>query len=243
MSTTRRRAWFIAGTDTGIGKTFVTCALLHAARAQGHTALGMKPVAAGADLIDGEWINEDTAHLRAAGSLDPGPALITPWCLRSPIAPHIAAAEEGVAITPAPILAAFTELQNRADVVLVEGVGGFRVPLGDHYDTADLARDLGLPIILVVGMRLGCLNHALLTAEAIAARGQQFAGWIANRIDPHMPHFDANLATLTDRLDAPLLGIVPHVENGSAAQALTTIRLPVTGASDSNRQGCAHPAA
>ncbi len=227
MSTTRHRAWFVAGTDTGIGKTFVTCALLHAARTQGYTALGMKPVAAGAGLIDSEWINEDTAHLRAASSLDPGPALVTPYCLRSPIAPHIAAAEEGIVITPAPILTAFAELQNRADVVLVEGVGGFRVPLGDHYDTADLAHDLGLPIILVVGMRLGCLNHALLTAEAIAARGQRLAGWVANRIDPHMPHFDANLATLADRLDAPLLGIVPHLENSNAHRAAATLRLPL----------------
>ncbi len=226
MSTPRRHAWFIAGTDTGIGKTFVTCALLHTARAQGYTALGMKPVAAGADPVGGEWINEDTARLRAASSLDPSPALITPYCLRSPIAPHIAAAEEGIAITPAPILAAFAELQSRADVVLVEGVGGFRVPLGERYDTADLVRDLGLPMILIVGMRLGCLNHALLTAEAIAARGQQLAGWVANRIDPCMPHFDANLATLADLLDAPLLGIVPHLENGNAAQAATALRLP-----------------
>ena len=189
-------AFFIAGTDTEIGKTFVTCALLHAAR------------------------------LRAAGSFDPGLALLNPYCLKSPIAPHIAAAEEGVAIDPAPILAAFAKLQAQAELVLVEGVGGFRVPLGKSYDTADLARDLALPVILVVGMRLGCINHALLTAEAIQARGLQLAGWVANQVDPAMLRFEQNLEALTERLPAPLLGVTPFQADGNAAGAAAGLRLP-----------------
>ena len=219
-------AFFIAGTDTEIGKTFVTCTLLHAVRAKGLTALGMKPVAAGAEIVKGEFINEDAARLRAAGSFDPGLALLNPYCLKSPIAPHIAAAEEGVAIEPAPILAAFAKLQAQAELVLVEGVGGFRVPLGNGYDTADLARDLALPVILVVGMRLGCINHALLTAEAIQARGLQLAGWVANQVDPAMLRFEQNLEALTERLPAPLLGVTPFQADGNAAGAAAGLRLP-----------------
>ena len=219
-------AFFITGTDTEIGKTFVTCTLLHAVRAKGLTALGMKPVAAGAEIVKGEFINEDAARLRAAGSFDPGLALLNPYCLKSPIAPHIAAAEEGVAIDPAPILAAFAKLQAQAELVLVEGVGGFRVPLGKGYDTADLARDLALPVILVVGMRLGCINHALLTAEAIQARGMQLAGWVANQVDPAMLRFEQNLEALTERLPAPLLGVTPFQADGDAAGAAAGLRLP-----------------
>ncbi|WP_298602737.1 dethiobiotin synthase [Zoogloea sp.] len=219
-------AFFIAGTDTEIGKTFVTCALLHAARARGLKALGMKPIAAGAEQQGDELINEDAARLRAAGSFDPGLALLNPYCLKSPIAPHIAAAEEGVVIEPAPILTAFAALKAQADIVLVEGVGGFRVPLGKDYDTADLARDLALPVILVVGMRLGCINHALLTAEAIAARGLTLAGWVANQVDPAMLRFEQNLAALTERLPAPLLGVTPFQEDGDAARAAAGLQLP-----------------
>ena len=212
-------AFFITGTDTEIGRTFVTCTLLHAARAQGLRALGMKPVAAGAEMVNGEFLNEDAARLRAAGSFDPGLALLNPYCLRSPIAPHIAAAEEGVKIEPGKIRHAFDALVAQADVVFVEGVGGFRVPLGDDYDTADLARDMGLPVILVVGMRLGCINHALLSAEAIAARGLRLVGWVANQVDPAMLRFDENLDALVRRLPAPLLGVVRYQPDGDAAAA------------------------
>jgi len=222
----RRHAWFLTGTDTEIGKTFATCALLHAARVRGLVALGMKPVAAGAEWRDGEWINEDAARLRAAGSFDPGLALLNPYCLKEPVAPHIAAAREGVDIAPERIVAAFEALRARADVVIVEGVGGFRVPLGPAWDTADLACALGLPVILVVGMRLGCINHALLTAEAIAGRGLILAGWIANRIDPAMLSFEENVRTLEARLAAPLLGTIPHVADGDPATAAATVRLP-----------------
>lgn len=219
-------AYFVAGTDTEIGKTFVTCTLLHAARNRGLTAIGMKPIAAGAETVNGEFINEDAARLRAAGSFDPGLALLNPYCLTSPIAPHIAAAEEGVRIDAGRIRDAFAALTTRADVVFVEGVGGFRVPLDDDYDTADLARDMGLPVILVVGMRLGCINHALLTAEAIAARGLNLAGWVANRIDPAMLRFEQNLDALSQRLSAPLLGVVPFQADGNPAAAAGALKLP-----------------
>lgn len=220
------RAWFITGTDTEIGKTHSTCALLHAARAQGFTALGMKPVAAGAELVDGEQVNEDVAALRAASSFDPGLALLNPWCLASPVAPHIAAEEEGVRITPGPIVDALAVLRERADVVLVEGVGGFRVPLADDYDTADLAVDLALPVVLVVGLRLGCINHALLTVEAIERRGLRLAGWVGNCIDPKMLRATQNIDSLRARIPAPLLGVLPWSETRDPAAHSDRVRLP-----------------
>ncbi len=222
------RAWFITGTDTEIGKTFITCALLHASRNAGYRAVGMKPVAAGAEWHGNEWINEDAARLREAGSFDPGNALINPCCLRDPVAPHIAAHEENRPITPQPLLAAFDTLRARADIVLVEGVGGFCVPLGKDYDTADLACDFALPVILVVGMRLGCINHALLTQEAIRARGLTLEGWVANRIDPDMLRFTANMDALRARLQAPLLGISDHLTGPDAVeQAAKQLHLPM----------------
>ena len=220
------RAWFITGTDTEIGKTYSTCALLHAARAQGLTALGMKPVAAGAEMVSGERLNEDVAALRAAGSFDPGLGLLNPWCLATPIAPHIAAAEEGVRIAPGPIIDVLAALRQRAEVVLVEGVGGFRVPLADDYDSADLATELALPVILVVGLRLGCINHALLTVEAIERRGLKLAGWIGNRIDPQMLRAAQNIDSLCERIPAPLLGVLPWCERPDPAAHAGSLRLP-----------------
>lgn len=220
------RAWFITGTDTEIGKTYSTCALLHAARARGLIALGMKPVAAGTEMMAGERVNEDVAALRAASSFDPGLGLLNPWCLSSPIAPHIAAIEEGVHITSGPIRDALGTLRLSADVVLVEGVGGFRVPLADDYDSADLARELALPVILVVGLRLGCINHTLLTVEAIERRGLELAGWIGNRIDPHMLRAAQNIDSLRERIPAPLLGVLPWCERPDPAAHAGHVRLP-----------------
>ena len=221
-------AYFIAGTDTEIGKTFSTCALLHAARTRGLRAVGMKPIAAGAEMINGEFLNEDAARLRAAGSFDPGLALLNPYCLASPIAPHIAAAEEGVVIDVARIDTALQALRAQAELVLVEGVGGFRVPLGDDFDTADWAQHLDLPVILVVGMKLGCISHALLTAEAIQARGLRLAGWIANQVDLAMLRFEQNLEGLSHRLPAPLLGVLPFRADHDAAAAASAagLKLP-----------------
>lgn len=216
-------AYFLTGTDTEIGKTFITCALLHRARRDGLHAAGLKPVAAGTDA---SGLNEDVENIRAASSIDLPRHLINPYCFAPAIAPHIAAAEAGVTIDLAPIRAACETARQQADLVIVEGVGGFCVPLGENQGSDDLAVTLGLPVILVVGMRLGCISHALLTAEAIAARGLPLAGWVANRIDPAMSRFEENLATLQSRLAAPLLGVVPHAPAGGASGAADFLRLP-----------------
>ena len=214
-------AWFITGTDTEIGKTFVACALLHAFRSTGTRAVAMKPIAAGCDE---DGVNDDVERLLAASSFAPPRRLVNPYAFRAAIAPHIAATEEGRHIELPTIAAAFAELRRMADVTLVEGVGGFCVPLDATADTADLAALLALPLILVVGMRLGCINHALLTAQAIAARGLPLAGWVANRIDPAMSRFAENLAALRSRLPAPLLGVVEH--GTTPAEAGLSFRLP-----------------
>ncbi|MFN4340807.1 MAG: dethiobiotin synthase [Azonexus sp.] len=216
-------AYFLTGTDTEIGKTFITCALLHRARRDGLRATGLKPVAAGTDA---SGLNEDVENIRAASSVELPRHLINPYCFAPPIAPHIAAAEAGVTIDFAPIRAACEAARQQADLVIVEGVGGFCVPLGENRGSDDLAVTLGLPVILVIGMRLGCISHALLTAEAIAARHLPLAGWVANRIDPAMSRFDENLAALRSRLPAPLLGVVPHAPAGGAAGAADCLRLP-----------------
>lgn len=221
-------AFFITGTDTGVGKTHVACALLHATRQRGWTAVGMKPIAAG---VEADGRNEDVVRLLGASSIQPPISLINPFLYDPPIAPHIAAQEAGRPIDLAVIQQAFAQLQTLAEVVWVEGVGGFRVPLDAQHDAADLAQGLALPVVLVVGMRLGCLNHALLTVEAIERRGLNLAGWVANRIDPAMSRFAANLDTLQARLNAPLLGVTPHgVTPEQAASALQVSVLPDLGA-------------
>jgi len=208
-------ACFVTGTDTGVGKTHASATLLHALRAAGRQAVGMKPVASGSEWRGDHWHNDDVAQLRAASAVDVPRALTCPFLLRTPASPHLAAAAEGARITREPIRAAFAALQARADAVVVEGVGGFRVPLDGApaadggWDTADLAVMLGLPVVLVAGIRLGGINHALLTAEAVRARGLRLAGWIANRIDPDMDLADENIDTLRRTLDAPLLGTLP----------------------------------
>ncbi|PKO33164.1 MAG: dethiobiotin synthase [Betaproteobacteria bacterium HGW-Betaproteobacteria-7] len=218
-----KQAYFLTGTDTEIGKTFVTCALLHRARQLGLSAVGLKPVAAGTNAAGR---NDDVEAIRAASSLQLPASIVNPYCFAAAIAPHLAAAEEGRSIDFAPIVSACRQAEQVADIVIVEGVGGFRVPLGAAGDSADLTVALGLPVIFVVGMRLGCINHALLTVEAIAARGLTLAGWVANRIDPTMSRFEANLQTLQDLLPAPLLGVVPHAPVGGAGGAASALNLP-----------------
>lgn len=217
-----RRDYFVTGTDTEVGKTYASCALLHAFRRAGIAAVGMKPVAAGTGA---DGVNEDVAALAAASAVAAPTALVNPFCYADPIAPHIAAAETGRPIAAAPVQAALTGLQALAETVVVEGVGGFLVPLGDEFDGGDLAQALALPVILVVGMRLGCLNHALLTQEAIRARGLRLAGWIANRVDADMLRFAANLEALQRRIAAPLLGVLPYAP-GDAAGASAALTLP-----------------
>ena len=218
-----KHAYFLTGTDTEIGKTFITCALLHRAALDGLQAAGLKPVAAGTDEAG---LNDDVEAIRAASTVELPRRIINPYCFKPAIAPHIAAAEAGVRIKFSTIKASCDTARQQAELVIVEGVGGFCVPLGDAGNTADLAAALGLPVILVVGMRLGCINHALLSAEAIAARGLKLAGWVANRIDPAMSRFDENLATLQTLLTAPLLGIVPYGPEGGARGAAAFLKLP-----------------
>ncbi len=219
---------FVTGTDTGVGKTLAACALIHALAARGLAVVPMKPVAAGAIRISGRWINEDTQALMEAAGLDvERSAIVTPVLLREPMAPHVAAAREGRVITLEPILDAFRRLRSIGGFMVVEGVGGFRVPLSDRLDSVDLARALGFPVVLVVGMRLGCLNHALLTAQAIDAAGLPLAGWIANHIDPAMAAQEENVAALEARIDAPLLGRIPF---STVASAAATARYLETGA-------------
>ncbi|MBB3222249.1 dethiobiotin synthase [Pseudoduganella umbonata] len=214
-----RFACFVTGTDTEIGKTLISSAMLHALVSQGVKACGMKPVAAGAVMRDGTLRNDDCDQLESAGNVRLPQSITTPFLLKEPAAPHIAAALERVTIDPVPILASYLEIAAASDATVVEGVGGFRVPLTDTYDTADLAQQLDLPMVLVVGMRLGCINHALLTVEAIAARGLKLAGWVANALEPEMAFADENIEALADRIGAPLLGRVPRLADASAAAA------------------------
>jgi dethiobiotin synthetase len=201
--------FFVTGTDTGVGKTLVTCALLRAFAARGRRVAGMKPVAAGAARHEGGLRNDDVEQMLAAGNTAAPRALVNPYCFEPPIAPHIAAAATGANISIAVILEKHAELMHYADLVVVEGAGGFCVPLGASEDMADLAQALDLPVLLVVGMRLGCLNHALLTAQAIRARGLRLAGWVANHIDPAQAQADANVEALAQRLQAPLIARIP----------------------------------
>ncbi|MCK5714647.1 MAG: dethiobiotin synthase [Nitrosomonadaceae bacterium] len=206
------QSYFITGTDTSVGKTLVSCALLYAFAARGRTTLGMKPIETG--CVNGEWM--DVKAVVAASSVIAPREWVNPYALIPPIAPHIAAKQAGIEIDIVIIRQACLKLQNIAEVVLVEGVGGFMTPLNDRQDGADMAHVLDLPVILVVGMRLGCLNHALVTAQAVQAIGLQLAGWVANQIDPQMISFDENVYTLTQRLNCPLLGVLPFEQNVNA---------------------------
>ncbi|RDS83252.1 dethiobiotin synthase [Dyella psychrodurans] len=205
------RSLFVAGTDTGIGKTHTACTLLHALRATGRSVCGMKPVASGCVETPQGLRNEDALALLAAGSA-PAPSYeeINPVALHEPLSPHLAAKHEGVTIALPVVHAAFHHLADRYDTVVVEGVGGWRVPLAPNLFASDIARSLSLPVVLVVGLRLGCLSHALLTAEAIVADGCRLVGWIGNRIDTHMDAVEENIDTLRALLPAPCLGILPH---------------------------------
>ncbi|HIV70658.1 MAG TPA: dethiobiotin synthase [Candidatus Aquabacterium excrementipullorum] len=227
-------AYFVTGTDTGVGKTRTSCALIHALRRDHPRVVGMKPVAAGCDWIEGvdghpgQWLNEDVAALRAASSLKVPPAFDNPYALPDAVSPHIAARNAGAVIDIGHIEASFHALSQHADAVVVEGAGGFIVPLhegpGEFASSADLAQRLRLPVILVVGLRLGCLNHALLTQESIVSRGLTLAGWVANVVDAGMPEQEANLRTLRDHLQAPQLahwGWDPSAEPAQLAQSLS----------------------
>lgn len=218
-------SYFITGTDTGVGKTLVSCALLHGFAAQGKRVVGFKPVAAGCDDDDH---NEDAKRLRVASSMQAAYGQINPYCFPHAIAPHLAARHAGVRMEFSRILASYHELAAQAEEVIVEGVGGFCVPLNEKQDSADLAKQLDLPVILVVGMRLGCLNHALLTQRAIADSQLEFAAWVANVLDTDgadMPALQENIEALRERLSAPLLGIIPYQQEPDAQAAAAYLNL------------------
>lgn len=203
-----KTAYFITGTDTDVGKTYIATALVQHFCEQGLQAVGMKPVAAGAELVNGRLLNSDVIELIKASNVDADLALINPYVFAQAIAPHIAAEQAGITVSLDNIQQSFNALQAKADVVVVEGAGGFRVPINRQETMADLAIKLNLPIVLVVGVRLGCINHALMTAGSIRAAGLNLVGWVANRIDPNMPAIEENIATLKAMLKAPFIADV-----------------------------------
>ena len=224
-----KTAYFITGTDTGVGKTLISCALLQAYAVSGRSEVGMKPVAAGCESTAEGLQCEDVTLLRASSTMDAPRAWVNPYALNAAVAPHLAAVQDSVLLELEVMLDAYQQLSRIADVVIVEGVGGWMVPFNDHQTSADLARQLDLPVILVVGMRLGCLNHALLTAQAIQASGLQLHGWVANQIDPEMALFDENVQSLSARLTAPLLGVVPHFKPGQSKTPVPFLNISLLG--------------
>ena len=203
-----KTAYFITGTDTDVGKTYIASTLVKHFCQQGLQAVGMKPVAAGAELVNGRLLNSDVIELIQASNVDADLALINPYVFAPAIAPHIAAEQAAIKVSLDNIQQSFDALQAKADVVVVEGAGGFRVPINRQETMADLAVKLNLPVILVVGVRLGCINHALMTAGSIRAAGLNLVGWVANRIDQNMPAIEENIATLKAMIKAPCIADV-----------------------------------
>ena len=223
--------YFVTGTDTEVGKTLCTAALLRVARLQGLRTVGMKPIASGCEATPEGLRNEDAlAHLAETSAPLPAYATVNPYAFAPAIAPHIAAAEAGVSVDLRCIAECWTELTRDRDFALMEGAGGWQVPIDATRFFPELAARLQLPVVLVVGLRLGCINHALLTAQAIATRGLRLAGWIGNRIDPQFSRLDDNLAALHRHLPAPCLGVVPPLaETALAARVAAAagyLRLP-----------------
>lgn len=216
-------AYFITGTDTEIGKTHATCALLAHAAAAGRRAVGLKPVAAGVNA-DGQ--NDDVLRLMTASNVKLAADTVNPWLLAEPVSPHIAARMANTEITLSPILESFRAAREQADLVLIEGVGGLYAPLSDTLSQPDLIRALDVPVILVVGLRLGCLNHALLTATVLKLEGFRLAGWIGNQVDPAFQAQADNIATLRQRITAPCLGILPYDPQATADTLASAIVLP-----------------
>ena len=221
------KGYYVTGTDTAAGKTFASVALLHALRDRGLRAVGMKPVASGCELRNGAWRNEDALALQAASS-EPMPeyALVNPFALPAATAPQIAAAACGASVGIAPMLSAYEALSTRADAVVVEGVGGWLAPFADGFEQSELAARLRLPVILVVGLKLGCLNHALLTERCVLADGLELAGWIGNAVDPRM-EFASEYAALVQRsMASPCLGMLPHAGTLPASRFASQLRFP-----------------
>ena len=202
--------FFVTGTDTEVGKTLVSGALILKLREQEMNAIGFKPIVAGTyQDAQGHTLNEDLETLRIASNLSSTELSLCPYVLDRPAAPHLVAAHQGLQLEMSVILQSFQNVQNQADCVVVEGAGGLLIPLNDREDLGTFAQEIKFPMILVVGMKLGCINHALLTCEAIKARSLNIAGWVANTLSTEMPLIDENIQTLQARIDAPFLGLIP----------------------------------
>jgi dethiobiotin synthetase len=214
------KSFFITGSDTGVGKTLVATGLLLAAARRGLRTVGIKPVSAGCERRGGEQLfNDDALALQAAATVTLDYRSVNPVALEPFLAPHIAAAQAGVELTSGELVEHLASLQGiEADLMIVEGAGGWLVPLNESETMADVCRGLNMPAIMVVGMRLGCLNHALLTAVAMREAGVHLAGWIANSAEPEMVALEENLQTLRARLSAPLLGTIPFKGAGCTAE-------------------------
>lgn len=213
------RCFFVTGTDTGVGKTLIASGLLTLAAQKGLQAVGFKPVAAGAHYLDGRLVNDDALALSAASTLNLDYEIVNPVALEAPVAPHVAAQESGIELTIEGLARDFDRIRDlKPDVLIVEGAGGWLVPINASQTLADFCVVTRVPVILVVGLQLGCLNHALLTADAIARAGATLAGWVANRIDPEMAAYEENLRYLTDRLPADCLGVLPYFESAPTAE-------------------------
>lgn len=211
------RSCFVIGTDVGVGKTLVASALVYLLRKHGIHTVGMKPVAAGATLDHGRWRQEELEQLAAAGSFAFPARALSPYIFPLSLAPHLAAEMAGVEMLLEEIVDSFDVLATWADAVVIDGVGGFRVPLGVSFDSADLATALKLPLILVVGIKPGCMNHALLTAEALRARNLALTGWVANVIDSSLPEVQRLVAALESRIGAPCLAHIPRMVSPKVA--------------------------
>lgn len=217
----RHNGFFVTGTDTGVGKTVVSAGLTRALVARGLRVAVMKPIASGSDPTAAGLRNSDALTLLAAANVLAPYEVVNPYCFLPPVSPHIAAREAHVAIDLALLRSRFDSLAAASDCVIVEGAGGWLAPISDTATMAELAAALSLPVLLVVGLRLGCLNHALLTRESLASRGATFAGWIANAIDPQLDRPAENLATLTARLGEPPLARIPFLDRGPGSADLS----------------------
>jgi dethiobiotin synthetase len=222
---------FITGTDTGVGKTVAACGLVRALRQAGSRVSVMKPVASGSLLTPEGLRNADALALMEAAGMEGRTlyARVNPYCFEPPISPHIAAEDVKIKIDIDLIRGEFDRLAADADWVVVEGAGGWLAPLSDHETMADLASGLDLPVLIVVGLKLGCLNHAQLTRRAVAAHGVPFAGWVASAIDPQMSRLEANLESLERLLGDPPLAVVPHLPDGGIRLELTSVVRALAG--------------
>lgn len=220
------RSWFVTGTDTGVGKTVAATVLVHRLRAAGQRTVGMKPVASGCERTPEGLRNEDALALQAASDPRPDYADVNPYALEIPTAPQLAARAMGVRVALPVLLAAHARLAARADAVVVEGAGGWLAPMDEGLDQSAFARAIAAPVLLVVGLRLGCLSHARLTARAIRDDGCAFAGWIGSSVDPDFAEREDYLAMLRDALPAPCLGVLPHAPGADPTRLAQRLSLP-----------------